>query len=103
VEVSLLHAFQAIAKSALDLDALGRHVRCFKIRQPVDLFHALKTLKGLPHLVPPRRERERERKRREKEVRESQVCGCIERERERRIRERERDRETESRIKMYTH
>jgi hypothetical protein len=28
VEVSLLYPFQVIAKSALDLDALDRHVRC---------------------------------------------------------------------------
>jgi hypothetical protein len=34
--------------------ALGRHVRCFRPRQPVDLYHALKTVKGLLPLVPPR-------------------------------------------------
>ena len=45
---------QAIAKSALDLDALGRHVAMFGLRQPVDLFHTLKTVKGLLYLVPPR-------------------------------------------------
>ena len=31
---------QAIAKSALDLDALDRHVALFGFRQPVDLLHA---------------------------------------------------------------
>ena len=45
---------QAIAKSALDLDALGRLVALFELRQPVDLFHTLKTVKGMLHLVPSR-------------------------------------------------
>ena len=45
---------QDIAKSALDLDALDRHVALFGLRQPVDLFHTLKTVKGLLYLVPPR-------------------------------------------------
>jgi hypothetical protein len=36
------------------LDTLGRHVRCFRSRQPVDLVHVLKTVKGLLLLVPPR-------------------------------------------------
>jgi hypothetical protein len=34
--------------------ALGRHVLCFSPRQPVDLYHPLKTTKGLLSLVPPR-------------------------------------------------
>jgi hypothetical protein len=34
--------------------ALRRHVRCFRPRQNVDLYHALKTAKGLFPLVPPR-------------------------------------------------
>ncbi len=34
--------------------ALGRHVHCFRPRQNVDLYHALKTAKGLLPLVPPR-------------------------------------------------
>ncbi len=29
-------------------------IALFKFRQPVDLFHTLKTVKGLMHLVPPR-------------------------------------------------
>jgi hypothetical protein len=33
---------------------LGRHVRCFRTRQNVDLYHTLKTAKGLLPLVPPR-------------------------------------------------
>ena len=37
---------QDIAKSSLDLDALGRHVALFGLRQPVDLFHASTTVKG---------------------------------------------------------
>ncbi len=34
--------------------ALVRHVHCFRSRQPVDLYHTLKTAKGLLPLVPPR-------------------------------------------------
>jgi hypothetical protein len=34
--------------------ALGRHVRCFRSRQNVDLHHTLKTSKGLLPFVPPR-------------------------------------------------
>ena len=34
VEVSMLDAFQDIAKSALDLDDLGRHVRCSSFDNP---------------------------------------------------------------------
>ncbi len=36
------------------LDVLDRHVLCFRSRQPVDLVHVLKTVKGLLILVPPR-------------------------------------------------
>ncbi len=35
-------------------DSLGSARALFKIRQPIDLFHTLKTVKGLLHLVPPR-------------------------------------------------
>ena len=45
---------QVIAKSALDLDTLDRHVALFGIQKPVDLFHELKTVKGLMYLVPSR-------------------------------------------------
>ena len=45
---------QTIAKSALDLDALGRARALFRLRQPVDLVHTLKTVKGMLLLVPPR-------------------------------------------------
>jgi hypothetical protein len=34
--------------------ALGRHVRCFRSRQNVDLYHTVKTVKGLLPLVPSR-------------------------------------------------
>ncbi len=45
---------QAIAKGVLDPRCPGQTRALFKLRQPVDLFHALKTVKGLLHLVPPR-------------------------------------------------
>ena len=48
---------QTIAKSALDLDALGSARALFSLRQPVDLVHTLKTVKGLLILVPPRTSR----------------------------------------------
>jgi len=48
---------QAIAKSALDLDALGSARALFRFRQPVNLFTTLKTVKGLLYLVPPRTSR----------------------------------------------
>jgi hypothetical protein len=46
--------FQNIVKSVLDLDTLGSVCALFNLRQPVDLFHSLKTVKGLLHLVPSR-------------------------------------------------
>ena len=45
---------QAIAKGVLDPRCPGQTRLLFKLRQPVDLFHALKTVKGLLNLVPPR-------------------------------------------------
>ena len=45
---------QAIAKSALDLDALGSARALFRLRQPVDLVYASIYVKGLLLLVPPR-------------------------------------------------
>jgi hypothetical protein len=46
---------QAIAKSALDLDALGSARALFRLRQPVDLVYASMYVKGLLLLVPPPR------------------------------------------------
>jgi hypothetical protein len=43
---------QVIVKGVLD--ALFSARVLFNLRQPVDLFHTLKTVKGLLHLVPPR-------------------------------------------------
>jgi hypothetical protein len=45
--------FHRIVKSTLDLDNLDRHT-LFKSRQLDDLFHTLKTVKGLLYLVPSR-------------------------------------------------
>ena len=45
---------QAIAKSALDLDALGNARALFRFRQPGDLVYASIYVKGLLLLVPPR-------------------------------------------------
>ena len=45
---------QVIAKSALDLDALGSARALFRLRQPVDLVYASIYVKGLLLLVPPR-------------------------------------------------
>ncbi len=41
---------QTITKGVLDLDDLGNARSQFKLRQPVDLFHTLKTVKGFLHL-----------------------------------------------------
>ncbi len=46
---------QTIAKSALDLDALGSVRALFRLRQPVDLVYASIYVKGLLFLVPPPR------------------------------------------------
>jgi len=46
---------QDIAKSALDLDALGSARALFRLRQPVDLVYASIYVKGLLLLVPPPR------------------------------------------------
>ena len=46
---------QAIAKSALDLDALGSARALFRLRQPDDLVYASIYVKGLLLLVPPPR------------------------------------------------
>ncbi len=46
---------QAIAKSALDLDALGSARALFRLRQPVDLVYASIYVKVLLLLVPPPR------------------------------------------------
>ena len=46
---------QAIAKSALDLDALGSARALFRLRQPVDLVYSSIYVKGLLLLVPPPR------------------------------------------------
>jgi hypothetical protein len=48
----MLHA---IAKSALDLDALGSARALFRLRQPVDIVYASIYVKGLLLLVPPPR------------------------------------------------
>jgi hypothetical protein len=47
--------FQSIAKSALDLDALGSARALFNLRQPVDLVYTSIYVKGLLLLVPPPR------------------------------------------------
>jgi hypothetical protein len=46
---------QVIAKSTLDLDALGSARALFRLRQPVDLVYASIYVKGLLLLVPPPR------------------------------------------------
>ena len=45
---------QTIVKGPPVRDALGSTRALFKLRQPVDLFHTLKTVKGLLYLVPSR-------------------------------------------------
>ena len=45
---------QTIVKGPPVRDALGIMRTLFNLRQPVDLFHTLKTVKGLLHLVPSR-------------------------------------------------
>jgi hypothetical protein len=54
VEVSLQHVFRPLRRGSSILDCPGQTRALFRLRQPVDLVHALKTVKGLLLLVPPR-------------------------------------------------
>jgi hypothetical protein len=53
VEVSL-QDLKTITKGPPVRDVLGSAHALFKLRQPVDLFHVLKTVKGILNLVSPR-------------------------------------------------
>ncbi len=54
VEVSLQHVFSPLGRESLILDCPGQTRALLRLQQPVDLVHALKTVKGLLLLVPPR-------------------------------------------------
>jgi hypothetical protein len=52
--LSFQHVLRSSRRGSSILDVLDSARVLFKLRQPVDLFHTLKTVKGLLHLVPPR-------------------------------------------------
>ena len=54
VEVSLQHVFSPLRRGSLILDCPGQTRAILRLQQPVDLVHALKTVKGLLLLGPPR-------------------------------------------------
>ena len=54
VEVSLQHVFSPLGRGSLILDCPGQTRALLRLQQPVDLVHALKTVKGVLFLVPPR-------------------------------------------------
>jgi hypothetical protein len=54
VGVSLEYVFRSSRRGSSILDCPGQTRALLKLRQPVDLVHALKTVKGLLLIVPPR-------------------------------------------------